>query len=209
MALPRRAGGLWFWLWFGVLKIGARGFCLFRVVRRPHGIRPARPCFMSVLYLGFVGTGQEFGDGVGDHDRAVKSLVSHDQADIAGGAVHAVPGEPDTVSGPHLRLAQVFRELFGGENELLFRRLSRGITLIRVKGIDDQCAIHFDRLRFLRAVEVNAAAKPAHGGLALLVHDRVGPETDDPFRRDRFLVGFVPRKRGHFDFGQLERRATG
>lgn len=156
-----------------------------------------------------MGPGQQFGDGVGDHHRAVNSLVSHDQADIAGGAVHAVPGEPDAVRGPHLRLAELLRELFGGENELLFRRLLPGITLIRVKGIDDQCAIHFDRLRFLRAVEVNAAAKPAHGGLSLLVHDRVGPEPDDPPGRDRFLLDLFPRKRWQFDFGQIERRATG
>lgn len=174
-----------------------------------HGTRRPLARFPSLLYLRFVGPGQQFGDGIGNHDRAVTSFVSHDETDVAGWPADAVPGQPKAVRRAHLRLAEMPRQPFGGENKLFFRPLIRKVFFLRVKRIDNHGPIHGDRFRIVGAIKVNAATKPPHGGFALLVHDGVGPKADDLLRRDRFAFRFPPRKRRQFDFGQVERRATG
>lgn len=91
-------------------------------------------------------------------------------------------------------LAEQLRQLVGGEDELLLRPLVGGVVDLGVKRVDDQRPVHLHRLLFIGAVEEHASAKPAHAGLAGLMHDRIGPERDNPLGRIGGLFLALPGK---------------
>ncbi len=61
-----------------------------------------------------------------------------------------------------------------------------------VKRIHNERTVDLDRLVIIFPVEEDAAAKPAHTRLALLMHDRVRPESHDLARTVQFLFVLLP-----------------
>lgn len=95
--------------------------------------------------------------------------------------------------------------MLGREHEFFLRLLRGRIVVIGIKGVDGHRPIDFDRFRIAVGVEEQASAEPAHRGLAGLMEHRVGPEGDDPRRRVRLLVVFLP---GESRGAQVQRRAA-
>ncbi|NLX54971.1 MAG: hypothetical protein GXY58_07655 [Planctomycetaceae bacterium] len=152
------------------------------------------------------GPGQQLVDRFGNDDAPFTPFKADHQADIAFGAQHAVPGQPDAVGRPQCGLAQVCLQLIGGEHELLFRALPVGIHLFRIEGVDRQRAVHFDRLRIRVAIKEHAPAKTANGRLVRLMQHGVCPERDDAFGRLEVVRLVLPRKT---HLVEVQRRTAG
>lgn len=86
----------------------------------------------------------------------------------------------------------MLRQLIGGEDVFLLGYRDPVRVLVRVEGIHNQCPLDLNRFFRLLIIEVDAAAKPPHARLGLLIQNRVGPNRHDPFRYGGFF-GTIPR----------------
>ncbi len=122
----------------------------------------------------------------------VQRLLAHDDLSRTGGkhghqadrflvAADGVPGNPDAVRGPQLRLAEMVAELFGRKAVLARGRLG-GLPFVGIViGVDHQLAL--DRHGFVVAVvEVEAAAEAACRRPAGLGDDVGRPDGGQPHR---------------------------
>lgn len=118
---------------------------------------------------------QDLGVDLRSDDVALFRLEACHEADLALQAADFVPGDPDAVGMPDLRLAVVFGQLFFGEDVLAIGGAARAVAVGVVEGEHHQLAFDLDRFVGTSLVKHDAAAKAAHGGLARSVQDRVGP----------------------------------
>lgn len=128
------------------------------------------------------------------HHLAAKRCEHRKQADLELWPADRIPGNPNAVGSAQLAGAEVFAELFGGEDELpvgypgvLFRR---GIVI----AVDDKLPLDGNRLVLLVIEEQSAAESTLRGHAGRVVHRR-GPEGDHADRslKQMFLGGLRSR----------------
>lgn len=76
---------------------------------------------------------------------------------------------------------------------------------VGVERVDDDGAIHLDRLIFVITVEEYSTSVTAHRRLSLLMHHGIGPERDDLLGWFQFFRIILPRHTGR---SQIELTAT-
>ncbi len=83
-------------------------------------------------------------------------------------------------------------QIFGGEDELLFRCHVLLSLSIGIKRVDDHGTVDFDRIGIVIGVEKQSSTEATHGDFAGCVQDRIGPNRQDA-RRRRSFIRFLPR----------------
>lgn len=65
--------------------------------------------------------------------------------------------------------------------------------MVRVKRVDHEGTVDFDRLGIVLPVDQHPSAKPANGRLARIVQHRIGPDRHKPLGRSEFVLVVLPR----------------
>ncbi len=154
--------------------VGRRSFCVrshgayitgagqLLIANRPHMAVGTVGAHFGLGACHLTAAGQQFGDGIGDHHVAVSSFEANDEAEIPCSPLHTVPREPEAVRRSHSGMAEVVRQLLGGKDVFLFGSLLGRIVSLGIERIDDDRAVHFDRLVLVLAVEEDSSPKSAN-----------------------------------------------
>ena len=118
-------------------------------------------------------------------------LEARDQTELSLRSTDFIPGKPETVGVPQVRLAVVLLQLLRLIDISLFRRRVPAVAVGVVKGEDRERAVDHDSLALLLlvVVEHDATGESAHRHLARLSQHFLGPERDDPRGRLGLRLG--------------------
>lgn len=134
--------------------------------------------------------GKLFVDRLAGDDRSVGVFESGHQGEAPGRTAHGIPGNPEAVGVPDLRLAVMPVELFGKEDEDFFGLRA---FLVVIEGQHRELAGNDARFLFVFAVEHDPSAEAADARFARLMQDGVGPQIDDLGGTLRIGFPFLPQ----------------